>query len=100
MSETLTLKTATGVLLELESAAKAEGLSVEALVLRAARQRAHDLADAQGSSPKGRAGLNRRPWLRLTVCPIRTARAASRLCLATKCRSDAEHQHDPFASLF
>jgi uncharacterized protein (DUF1778 family) len=47
MSETLTLKTATGVLLELETAAKAEGLSVEAFVLRAARQRAHDLVDAQ-----------------------------------------------------
>jgi uncharacterized protein (DUF1778 family) len=46
MSETLTLKTATGVLRELEMAAKAEGLSVEAFVLRAARQRAHDLVDA------------------------------------------------------
>jgi uncharacterized protein (DUF1778 family) len=42
MSETLTLTTATGVLRELEMAAKAEGLSVEAFVLRAARQRARD----------------------------------------------------------
>jgi uncharacterized protein (DUF1778 family) len=47
MSETLTLTTATGVLRELEMAAKAEGLSVEAFVLRAARQRARDLVDAE-----------------------------------------------------
>jgi uncharacterized protein (DUF1778 family) len=47
MNDTITIKAATGIVRELEMAAAAEGLSVEAFILSAARTRAQDLVDAK-----------------------------------------------------